>query len=115
VVLRDRVGDGLQQHRLAGARRRDDEAALALAERRDEVDHAPTMCSGSSPAMLLVRVERRQVVEEDLVARSLGRFEVDGLDLDEREVALALLRRANLAGDVSPVRRSNLRICEGET
>ena len=36
----DRVGDVLQQHRLAGARRRHDEGALALADRRDDVDDA---------------------------------------------------------------------------
>ena len=47
----------------------------------------------------LVGIERRQVVEEDLVARFLGRLEVDGVDLDEREVALAFLGRADLAGD----------------
>jgi hypothetical protein len=29
----------------------------------------------------LLRIERRQVVEEDLVARFFGRLEVDGLDL----------------------------------
>ena len=34
VVGGDAVGDVLQQHRLAGARRRDDQAALALADRR---------------------------------------------------------------------------------
>ena len=38
VVLADRVGDLLQQHRLAGARRGDDQHALAVADRRDQVD-----------------------------------------------------------------------------
>ena len=47
----------------------------------------------------LVRIERRQVVEEDLVAGFLGRLEVDGVHLDQREVALAFLGRADLAGD----------------
>ena len=47
----------------------------------------------------LVGIERRQVVEEDLVARFLGRLEVDGVDFDQREVALAFFRRADLAGD----------------
>ena len=52
-----------------------------------------------SSLMPLLRVERRQVVEEDLVAGDLGVLEVDRLDLDEREVALALLGRPDLAGD----------------
>ena len=43
-------------------------------------------------------IERREVLEEDLVAGLVGRLEVDGLDLDEREVALALLRRPDLPG-----------------
>jgi hypothetical protein len=36
------------------------------------------------------------------------------LDLEQREVALAFLRRADLAGDVSPVRRLKRRIWLGE-
>ena len=45
------------------------------------------------------RVERGQVVEEDLVLRAVGRLEVDRVHLDEREVALVLLGRADLAAD----------------
>ncbi len=45
------------------------------------------------------RIERRQVVEEYLIAGNFGIFEVDGFDLDQREVAFAVLGRANLAGD----------------
>ena len=44
-------------------------------------------------------IERREVVEEDLLARHVGVLEVDRLDLDQREVALPFLRRADLAGD----------------
>ncbi len=47
----------------------------------------------------LLRIERREVVEEDLVARLLGRLEVDGLDLDQREILFALVRRADVAAD----------------
>ena len=36
----DRVGEGLQQHGLAGARRRDDQAALAFADRGQQIHHA---------------------------------------------------------------------------
>jgi hypothetical protein len=38
MVLGDAVGDVLQQHRLAGARRRDDQAALPLADRHHQVE-----------------------------------------------------------------------------
>ena len=60
-------------------------------------------------AQALAGVERGQVVEEDLVAGHLRRLEVDGLDLDEREVALALLGRAHLAR--TPCRRCAGRTC----
>ena len=69
VVGGDGVGDVLQQHGLAGARRGDDEAALALADGREQIDdarrHVRLIVLEVQP---LVRVERRQVVEEDLLA-----------------------------------------------
>jgi hypothetical protein len=73
VVLLDGVGDVLQQHRLAGARRRDDQRALALAEGRHEIDDSRRKVLGLDALELhaeaLIRIERRQVVEMDLVAR----------------------------------------------
>ena len=66
----DGIGDGLQHHRFAGARRRDDQAALAFADGAEHVEHAPgEIFLGRFQANALLRVERRQVVEEDLVAR----------------------------------------------
>ena len=47
----------------------------------------------------LLRIERREVLEEELVARLVGRLEVDRLDLDQREIPLAVFRRPHLAGD----------------
>src|SRR5207247_8619226 len=47
----------------------------------------------------LVRVQRREVLEQDLVRRSLGRVGVDLVDLDQGKVALAVLGRADLALD----------------
>jgi hypothetical protein len=44
-------------------------------------------------------IERSEVVEEDLVAGLLGRLEVDGLDLDQGEVLLAFVGRADVAAD----------------
>jgi hypothetical protein len=100
MVLGDAVGDALQQHGLAGARRCDDEAALTLAERRQQIhDAAGEVLAIGFEGDLLLRVERRQVLEEDLLLRFFGRFEVDGLDLDEREVPLTVLGRPDDAGD----------------
>src|SRR5664279_543004 len=98
VVRRDGVRERLQEHRLAGARRRDDEAALALADRDDQIEDARREVRRLEVDPLLW-VERREIVEEDLLARDVGVLEVDGLDFDEGEVALAFLRRPDLAGD----------------
>ena len=103
MVGGDRVGDVLQEHRLAGARLRHDQAALALAERRHDVDDAAGLVLARRLLDLhlqpLVGIERRQVVEMDLVALLLGVLEIDGVDLEQREIALALLRAADLAFD----------------
>jgi hypothetical protein len=94
VVPGDAVGDVLQQHRLAGARRRHDQAALPLADRRQEVhDAARQVVAVGLEIQLFLRIERREVLEEDLFLGLLRRLEVDRLDLDQREVALAVLRR----------------------
>ncbi len=97
MVCGDRVGDRLQHHGLAGAGWRDDQPPLALADRAEQVEHAPgEVFFGGFHLQAALRVERGQIVEEDLVARHLGVLEVDGLHLDQREVALAVLGRAHL-------------------
>ena len=103
VVCRDCVRDVLQHHRLAGFRRRHEQAALALADRRDDVDDpAGNVLLGLDIAFenhRLVGKERREVLEQDLRLRVFRGLEVDLVDLDEREIALAVLRRADLAFD----------------
>ena len=47
----------------------------------------------------LVGVQRRQVVEDDLLGEQVGVLVVDRLDAQQGEVALVLLRRADLPGD----------------
>ena len=63
----------------------------------------------------LVGIERRQIVEIDAVPDRLGILEIDRVDLEQREIALAVLGAADLPSTVSPVRRPNRRTCEGET
>ncbi len=100
MVGGDGVGDALQQHGLAGARRGYDQAALSLADGREQIhDAAGEAVAHRFELDPLVGIERRQVVEEDLVAGFLGRLEVDGIDFDEGEVPFAFLGRPDLAGD----------------
>ena len=68
LFVGDRVGDRLQDHRLAGLGRRDDQAALALADRGDEVDDpARQVARLGLQAQPLLRVERGQLAELDAV------------------------------------------------
>ncbi|MBG9885384.1 hypothetical protein ABE10_02035, partial [Bacillus toyonensis] len=92
VVLRDRVRDLLQHDRLAGLRGRHDEAALALADRGDEVDDAlGQLLLRRLQTQPLLRVERGELAELDAGARVVGRETVDRVDLHQRVVLLATL------------------------
>ena len=97
------MGDVLEQHRLAGTRRRDDQAALTLAEGGDDVDDAGgTVLQRRIVDFhleLRIRVERRQIVEMDLVARLVRALEIDRRDLQQREIAFAVLGAADFALD----------------
>jgi hypothetical protein len=100
MVHGDRLSDVLEEHRLAGARRCDDEAALSLADRRHQIHDARghVVAAVFEPDRLL-RIERRQVLEEQLLACLVRRLEVDRFDLDQREVPLTVLRWTNLSRD----------------
>ena len=72
VVGFDRLGDVLQDDGFTRARLRDDERALAFADRRDDVDDAAGFVFQRRVfdfhLQPLGRVERGQIVEVDLVA-----------------------------------------------
>ena len=100
VVGADAVGDALEQHRLAGLGRADDERALALAERVDEVDQAlAEVLRVRLEVDQLDRVDRGQVPEVRAAAGGLGVDAVDGVDAEQAPVLLALARGAHGAGD----------------
>ena len=84
MVLLERERDLLEQHRLAGARRRHDQAALPLADRRDEIDDARRQLLGSGfEDETRVGMQRRQVFEDSRgrPALLLGGVAVDRFDL----------------------------------
>src|SRR5919106_990116 len=98
MIGRHRVGKRLQDHRLTGSWRRDDEAALAFPDRRDEIENA----RGHVRRLELdpcLWIKGREVVEEDLLAGNVRMLEVDRFDFDEGEIALAFFRWANLSGN----------------
>src|SRR5262245_49759423 len=95
----DRIRDRLQQHRLACPRRRHDQAALTLTDRRKEIEYpCGKIILGGLELQSLVGIERRQIIEEDLVASLVGMLEIDGFNFDQCEVSLSVLRRTYLSG-----------------
>ena len=102
AVRNDGRGDVLQQHRLTGLRRRDDQTALTFADRGHHVDDACREIFGTAVTLLelqaFFREQRRQVLEQHLGACVLGRVVIDLPDLEQREIALAVLGRTNQAG-----------------
>src|ERR1700741_4879015 len=96
----NRVRQVLQEHRLAGTRRSDDETALTFADRSQQVhDAGANVFANRLQLDPLLRIQRSEVVEEDLVARLFGRLEVDGFNLDQGEILLAFMRRTNLSAN----------------
>ena len=93
----------LQHHGLAGFRRGHQQAALAFADRRDDVDDAAgDVFLGADVALqrhLLRREQRRQVFEQDLVLGIFRRLAVDLVHLDQGNVTFAFLGGADLALD----------------
>ncbi len=118
MIGRDRMGDVLQQNSLAGARWRDDQSALAFAKRCDQIDHAGGKILlgrivGFHPQPL-IGIERRQIIKVRLVLDLFRVFEIDRIDLEQRENNA----RLPLVADRSLNRIAGLqlkrRICEGE-
>jgi hypothetical protein len=103
VIGGDGMRNVLHQHRLAGLGRRDDQAALAFADRRDHVDDpAGDVFFGADVALQRhhpVGMQRREVLEQDLVLARLGGLAIDLVDLDQREVAFPVFGCAHLAFD----------------
>ena len=104
MVVLDGLRDGLQDHGFAGLGRRYDETALAFTDGRHQVDDPGGQVLGAAVTHLqlqaLLREQRCQVLEDDLVARLFRRFKVDLVDFEQREVALAFLGGPDLAGDI---------------
>src|ERR1700722_19829806 len=97
VVLGDRVGDRLQDHRLAGLRRRDDKTALTLADRADQVDDPGGHVAGIGfePEPVL-RVKRHQLGELRPADGLLRVQPVDLVQPDQRVELLPALAVARL-------------------
>src|SRR5438876_8366869 len=94
------IGNRLEQHGFSRPRRGHDQAALSFSDRREKVEDAGrkvVLPVRRLELQSLVRIQRRQVIEEDLVAGLVWMFEVDGLNFDQCKIAFAVLRSAYLS------------------
>ena len=102
IIVRDAVGDVLEQRRLARLRLRDDHRALALADGRDEVDEPDGEVVPGALALKrvpLVREDGDEVLKRRALGQALRVLAVDRRDVQQREEALVLLGRARFARD----------------
>ena len=91
VVQLNSLGHLLDDHRLTGLGRRNDEATLALADGSDQVDNARSEGLGRGlHTQLLGGVNRGQLAELAARLRLLDRHAVDGVNAHEGVVLLAL-------------------------
>ena len=103
MILRDRVRHLVEQDRLSGARRRNDDSALTLPDRRHEIHDAHAeIAIGRLEAQPLIRILRPEVVERHAVLRLLRIVAVYALDLEQREIPLPRLGWTNLASHIIP-------------
>ena len=100
MIRRNAVRNRLQQHRLASTWRSHNQSTLPLAHRRQQIHHAARdVLAHRLHLHSLLRIQRRQVVEQNLIPRLFRGLEVDRLNLHQREVLLALMRRPHIAAD----------------
>ncbi len=92
IVGGDRVGDVLQGGGLAGLRRGDDQATLALADRRHDVDEAAgELVRRGLLLQAFLRIQRGELAELRTMLRFLDAHAVDGVDGLQRHELLTLV------------------------
>jgi hypothetical protein len=90
MIFYDGIGDVLEEGRLAGARRGDDEAALAFADRRHEVHDAGRVTVGNGlETETFGGADDGELLEEGEVAVIGGLVSVDGGEAEHLKAAIA--------------------------
>ena len=101
VVARDGVGELLEDRGLAGLGRRDDEAALSLADGAHEVhDARRRVVLLGLETQTLVGIQRRELLEDGPLAGLVRIDAVDRVDLEQGVVLLVVFGLAHMAIDL---------------
>ena len=106
LVSDDRGCYVLQQHRLSGLGRRNDQSTLPFADGSDHIDNPGRQVFRATVSLLelqsLGREERCQILKEDLILRIFGPVMVYFAHLEHGEISLPVLGWANQAGNRIP-------------
>ena len=101
MVIRNSIGNRLQQDCLTGLRLSHDESALALSDRRKHI-HNPAgkvvLMTMSEKIEFLIREKRSKEIKRNTVSDELRSTSVDEVNLDEREILVTLFRRTDFSG-----------------
>src|SRR5262249_38799503 len=97
MILRDAVRNTLQHHRFPGPRSRHNQPPLPLSYGREEVEDTRRIFRWRvfKPELLL-RVERSEVIEENLVPRTFRLFVVNRLNFQQGKISFPFFRWPNL-------------------
>ena len=118
----DRLRDILQEHRLAGSRRRNNQGPLSLANGCHDIDDPRREIFprrvGHLELEALVRIKGSQIVKMNFMPDFFRILEIDRIDLKQREIALPFLGTANqpfhrIAGaqaEPADLRRRNINV-----
>ena len=93
------IGHVLHEHGLTSLGLGDDQRALTLANRSEEIDDTRAQIGGGAVAtehVFLIGEERREMLERHAVAHLGGHTPVDLVDARQREVFLAIVGRAHM-------------------
>ena len=94
------MGDALQHHCLTRTRRRNNQATLALAHGRDQIDYPRGIIfvirvKWQFKRQLVFWIERRQIIKIDAMTYSTRFFKIDCLDFEKGKISLAILGRSD--------------------
>ncbi|OQA09054.1 MAG: hypothetical protein BWY66_00738 [bacterium ADurb.Bin374] len=104
MVRDDRVGELLEQDRLARFRRSDDQAALTFSDGADEIEDSHRRVEVTALEREPVRrKDRHAVLEVHALRQLLEADAVHGFDAKERMITLVVFRQAHLGDDVVAV------------
>ena len=100
------MGNGLQNNRLTGPRLRHDQGTLSLANGRDQLNYPAGLIFQGRIIPFhdqpLIGIQRRQIIEMNLVLGLFRIAEINAVDFQQGEIALTILGRTDFTHNRIP-------------